>query len=233
MYPHTSTSIPHYWIPILLPTEHPHISTSRRSLCRQYRLVAYRHAPLHLKHDSHLLHAKNSTGLGTPTICKQRCTGTPEMLLLSSPVAMDSPRLSNHEPDHRQPNNSPPNDLRKVNLPTLIPRIETSTGRPTLGVRLAPDGSFTQELAHCQDQALTWVHNIRASPLTRDKVYTAYCSMWRPSFDYSLPITCYTKQQCQTLQKTFTGPFLSKMGISSKTSRKLIFAPYYCSTFSS
>ena len=120
---------------------------------------------------------------------------------------------------------------RRSTSPTLILRIETSTGRRTLGVCLAPDGSFTQELAHRQDQALTWVHNIRASPLTRDKVHTAYCSMWRPSFEYPLPITCFTKQQCQTLQKTFTGPFLSKMGISSKTSRKVIFAPYYYSGF--
>ena len=115
--------------------------------------------------------------------------------------------------------------------PTLIPRVETSMGRRTLGVHLALDGSLIQELAHCQDQALTWVHNITASPLTRDKVYIAHCSMWRPSFEYPLPITCFTKQQCQTLQKTFTGPFLSIIGISSKTSRKLIFAPYYYSGF--
>ena len=55
--------------------------------------------------------------------------------------------------------------------------------------------------------------------------------MWRPSFEYPLPITCFSKQQCSILQKIFTGPFLSKMGISSKTSRKLIFAPYHYSGF--
>ena len=100
-----------------LPTQHPHIPTSRQSQFRRYRLVAYRHLPLHPKHETHLLHAKIGAGLGTPIICKWRHTGTPEMLLLSSPVAMDSPRLSSHEPDHQQPTNSPPNDLRKVNLP--------------------------------------------------------------------------------------------------------------------
>ena len=65
----------------------------------------------------------------------------------------------------------------------------------------------------------------------RNEVYTAYCSMWRPSFEYPLPITCFSKQQCCTLQKIFTGPFLSKMVICSKTSRKLIFAPYHYSGF--
>ena len=77
--------------------------------------------------------------------------------------------------------NGPPTVLQMTSgrstPPTLIPRVETSTGRHTLGVHLALDGSFTQELAHHQDQALTWVCHIRASPLTRDKVYTAYCSM--------------------------------------------------------
>ena len=117
LYPPASTSIPHYWIPSHLPTQHPHIPTSRQSLHRQYRLVAYRHLPLHLNHNTHLLHAKSNTGLGTPTICKWRCTGTPEMLLLPSPVAMDSSWLPSHELDHWQLNNSPPNDLWKVNIP--------------------------------------------------------------------------------------------------------------------
>ena len=116
---------------------------------------------------------------------------------------------------------------RRSTSPLLIPWVKTFTGKCTLGICLAPDGLFTQELAHRQDQTLTWVCNITASPLTRDKVNMAYCSMWRPSFEYPLPITCFTKQQCQTLKKSFTGPFLSNMGISSKTLRKLIFAPYY------
>jgi hypothetical protein len=55
--------------------------------------------------------------------------------------------------------------------------------------------------------------------------------MWKPSFEFPLPITCFSKQQCGTLQKIFAGPFIFKMRISSKTSRKLIFAPYRFSGF--
>ena len=51
---------------------------------------------------------------------------------------------------------------------TTIPRVETSIGKRTLGVRLAPDGSFTQAFAHRQEQAITWVRNITDAPLTRD-----------------------------------------------------------------
>ena len=96
--------------------------------------------------------------------------------------------------------------------PTTIPRIESSMGKHTLGVWLAPDSSSTQEFEHRHKQALTWVQNIGTSPLTREEVYTAYCSRWRPSFEFPLPITCFSKEQCHLLQKAFTGPFLSKMG---------------------
>ena len=114
---------------------------------------------------------------------------------------------------------------------TTIPRIESSMGKCILGVSLAPDGSFTQELEHHHKQALTWVQSIGTSPLTREEVYTAYCSIWRPSFEFPLPITCISKEQCCLLQKAFTDPFLSKIGSSSKVNRKLIFAPYHYSGF--
>jgi hypothetical protein len=101
---------------------------------------------------------------------------------------------------------------------TSIPRVESSKGMQTLGVRLSPDGSFTDEFTHRQKQALKWVCNINTAPLTREETYTAYCTMWCPSFDFPLPVTSFTKKQCNTLQRIFTGPFLAKMGISGTTS---------------
>ena len=65
-----------------------------------------------------------------------------------------------------------------------IPRVENNIGRRTLGVRLSPDRSFEDEFSHCQQQALKWIHNISIAPLSREETYTAYCTMWRPSFDY-------------------------------------------------
>ena len=169
--------------------------------------------------------------MGSPAICQRWCPGTTEMLLLPRPLEMDPHGFL----FLTSVTNSPTTPLQMTSgrstSSTTIPRVVTSIGKRTLGVRLASDGSFTQEFAHSQEHAITWVRNNTHALLTRDKVYTAYCSMWRPSFEFPLPITCFSKQQCCILQKIFTGPFLSKMGISSKTSRKLIFASYHYSGF--
>ena len=113
-----------------------------------------------------------------------------------------------------------------------IPRVENNIGRRTLGVRLSPDRSFEDEFSHCQQQAIKGIHSISIAPLSQEETYTAYCTMWRPSFEFPLPVTSFTKKQCKTLQRVFTGPFLAKMGISRTTSRALVFAPYHYSSFS-
>ena len=110
--------------------------------------------------------------------------------------------------------------------PTPIPWVESSIGMQTLGVHLSPDGYFTEEFTHCQKQAIKWVCNINTVPLTREENYTAYCTMWHSSFKFPLPVTLFTKKQCNILQRIFTGPFLAKMGISHTISWSLIFAPY-------
>ena len=113
-----------------------------------------------------------------------------------------------------------------------IPRVENSIGRRMLGVCISLDGSFEDEFTHRQQQVLKWIHNISIAPLSWGETYTAYCTMWRPSFEFSLPVTSFTKKQCKTLQRVFTGPFLAKMGISRTTSWALVFAPYQYSGFS-
>jgi hypothetical protein len=168
--------------------------------------------------------------MGMPAIYQQWCPSTPEMILLPGLLEMFPPGVPIPNLCSRQPNTSPPNDLSgRSSSSTTIPRVEISIGKCTLGVHLVLDRFFTKEFAHYQEQAITWARNITNNPLTRDKVYTAYCCMWRPSFEYPLPITCFSKQQCCTLQMIFNSPFLSKMGISSKTSRKLILTPYHYS----
>ena len=55
--------------------------------------------------------------MGMLAIYKWGLTGTLVLILLLGPIAMDSPQLPSHEPDHWQPKSSPINDLWKVNLP--------------------------------------------------------------------------------------------------------------------
>ncbi len=109
---------------------------------------------------------------------------------------------------------------------SFIDRVECSEGRRTLGVRLTPDGSFTTELTYRITQASKWASNLTQSPLTREEVYTAYCTMWRPSVEYPLPVTSFTKAQCHKLQTSYTGTFLTHMGLPCTTAQEIIFGPY-------
>ena len=113
-----------------------------------------------------------------------------------------------------------------------IQRVKNNIGRRTLGVHLSPGGSFEDEFSHRQQQALKWIHNISIAPLSQEETYTAYCTMWRPSFEFPLPVLSFTKKQCKTLQRVFICPFLAKMRISRTTSQALVFAPYQYSGFS-
>ena len=106
-----------------------------------------------------------------------------------------------------------------------IPRIESSIGCHSLGVRAAPDGTFHQEFQFRYDQAIKWVANISKAPLTCTEVFTAFCAMWSPAIDYPLAVTSFSREQCSTHQRVYSGVFLIKMGLAHTTSRAIIFAP--------
>lgn len=76
----------------------------------------------------------------------------------------------------------------------IIPRVESSVWKCTPVAFLAPVGPFMLEFAHCQEQAITLVHNIITYSLTREVVYNVDYFMWRPSFELTLSITCISKE---------------------------------------
>ena len=144
LHPLTSTSIPHYWIPSHLSTQHPHLPMSRQSLCRQYRLVAYRYLLLHPKHITHLLHAKSSTSWGRLLFASRGA-----LALLKCFHYLGQWQWTLHGlPVMSQTTDSPTTVLKmtsgRLTFPTLIPSIETFTCKCILGARLALDGSLTQ-----------------------------------------------------------------------------------------
>ena len=132
--------------------------------------------------------------MGASPLCQRRCIGHSEMLLLLDRLALGPQWLPRSQFYSCLLRPSTCNDLRQVNIFHHHP-----TGRKLYwdaNTRSAPlpDGSFTDEFTHHQKQALKWVCNINTAPLTRDETYTAYCTMWRPSFEFPLPVTSFTKK---------------------------------------
>ena len=94
LHPFTSTPLTHKRVPSLMSQKYPHFPTPRRGLCRQHQPVAHRAFPLHLRINPSIIPAKSCASMGASTICQRGCPGTPEMVLLPSPVEMDSPWIS-------------------------------------------------------------------------------------------------------------------------------------------
>ena len=95
-----------------------------------------------------------------------------------------------------------------------IPQIECQTGKRSLGVRAAPDGSFHQEFHFRLTKAKKWASNISLAPLTRTEVYTAFSATWSPVISYTLSVTSFTQLQCAQIQTAYVSAFFSKMGLA-------------------
>jgi hypothetical protein len=95
----------------------------------------------------------------------------------------------------------------------------------TLGVRLAPLGNFEDEHAYRVLQFRGLAQNILSSPISRFDAYLGYVTMLQPILRYPLGATSFNSTQCATLDASFMGPILSKMGLSSKTARAIIYGP--------
>jgi hypothetical protein len=128
-----------------------------------------------------------------------------------------------------QPNSQAPATIQLTNghnttLHTII-RKECWEGMRTLGVRLAPLGNFEDEHAYRILQFRGLAQNILSSPISRFDAYLGYVTMIQPILRYPLGATSFTPTQCATLDASFIGPILSKMGLSSKTPRAIIYGP--------
>ena len=107
-----------------------------------------------------------------------------------------------------------------------IERIDVRTGKRTLGVRLAPNGSDTTEHKHRMEQGKKIRKRLMRAPTNREETRTGVESMIRPAIEHSLPITCFSKDQCDKIQGTYFPTALSKMGINNKTPKAVRSGPF-------
>ena len=79
-----------------------------------------------------------------------------------------------------------------TNNATPIERVNTSIGKRTLGVRLAPDGNDRDELKYRQQQATKMQQKIAAAPLGREYIGIGFRTIWQAMIQYPLGATCFT-----------------------------------------
>ena len=113
------------------------------------------------------------------------------------------------------------NGIRKT-----LKRLHPSQAERTLGVRLAPDGSWQAEFEYLLAQGKKWADNTRAARLPRHLVRQSMASTIMKTMEYPLAITCFTKSQCEALMKPILKVGLSGSGLMNNFPRVVVFGPH-------
>jgi hypothetical protein len=109
-------------------------------------------------------------------------------------------------------------DIKQGSDPTTsVERVEATVGRRTLGARLSPDGKDNEEFLYRKKEGIKLRKRMLRAPLNRESTVIGFRSIARTKMEHTLPITCFSDQQCEAIQNTYLPTFLSKMGINRST----------------
>ena len=98
-------------------------------------------------------------------------------------------------------------------------------GRRTLGVRIAPAGTWQDEFEFRRAQSRELAFQIAGSVLPRETARIGYQMMVRPKLEYPLAITQFTQIQCDKITSPVIRACLSKMGYNCNSPKEVIYGP--------
>jgi hypothetical protein len=105
----------------------------------------------------------------------------------------------------------------------VLKRLPPSQAERTLGIRLAPDGSWTDEFNYLHAQATKWADNIRVAHLPNHLVRQSMMTTIMKTLEFPLSVTCFTKNQSEALMKPILKAGLSCSGIVNNIPRELVY----------
>jgi len=124
-----------------------------------------------------------------------------------------------------------PTTQRQISIPredgtrVIIPRLQTTEARRTLGVRLAPDGNNEEEFKYLLGISQTWKQQMAAAHLSRIAAEFSLRQVLLPKLCYPLIATTFTEKQCETLLKPVLNQGLPAMGINRNFPRVVVHGP--------
>jgi len=108
---------------------------------------------------------------------------------------------------------------------TKIERVDVSIGRRTLGMRLAPLGTDNDEFEHRKSLGQKMRKRMMRAPLNRESTRIGFFSIAQQQIGHTLPVTCFSQDQCSKIQSTYLPTFLSKMGINKNSATEMRSGP--------
>jgi hypothetical protein len=98
-------------------------------------------------------------------------------------------------------------------------------GRRTLGVRIAPAGTWKDEFEYRRSQSRELALKIAGSVLPRETARTGYYRMVRPKLEYPLTVTQFTQLECGQITSPVICACLSKMGYNCNSPKEVVYRP--------
>jgi hypothetical protein len=111
------------------------------------------------------------------------------------------------------------------NKTLAIEEKSVHTAHRTLGVRIAPDGTWFDETKHLQTKADKFATQLRASTCRRDDARIIEACVYRPSLTYSLEITTLDKATSNNIQTHAIQEILSHSGFNRNLPRAIVYGP--------
>jgi hypothetical protein len=109
--------------------------------------------------------------------------------------------------------------------PTKVPQIEHLETFKTLGTYTSPGGSNKVARQKLRQQSMEYAQKIASSFLSRQDTYWAYLLYFLPKIGYSLPVTTFTKDDCNYIQSPALCASLSKLHLNQHIARSIVFGP--------
>jgi ribonuclease HI len=111
--------------------------------------------------------------------------------------------------------------LQQYTLACVDPHI----GTRSLGIRMAPSGTFETEYLHRFSQAKAMAHNMISAKFSHAAADLAFRSIITPAIEYPLGMVHFTSKQCHQIQSQILRATLPKMGYSRTLPRAIVFGP--------
>ena len=104
-------------------------------------------------------------------------------------------------------------------------RLEPDEAERVLGVRIPLDGTMKTEFKFRCKQVRTLGKRLYTAPLTHWDAWVIYESRYRAIARYPLPVTLFSRKECDTIQKPFMHALLPKLGLNRNMPRVIIYGP--------
>jgi Reverse transcriptase (RNA-dependent DNA polymerase) len=107
----------------------------------------------------------------------------------------------------------------------VLQRLDALDSERTLGSRICPKGSMLKEKKYLRECTETWADQIRIGKLPRRLTWQALLSTIMRTLSYPLPLTTFTRKECDSIMAPVLQVALSHSGVCNNLPRAIVYAP--------